>query len=295
MAVTSEAPIRRTGALGRFTRTFAPVLMVGPSVLFSTLFLITPMAVLLGYSLSDRVDGETVFTFGNYVRLVTDSYYWEVLFRTMRIALLTTICALLLGYPAALYLYFSESAWRRVFLFVVASPLFVSVIVRTYGWIVILSPSGALNWMMPGLFERSLLHTEAAIVIGLMHIYLPFMVLSLNASIYKIDRKLLSAAASLGASNWRIFRDIFLPPSLPGVAAGCIFIFSISMTAFSTPVLLGGSSNKTLPFVIYQRNLLLADWHLGSALAFGLLIVTLVCVQGLTRFLRRGRLHEALG
>jgi putative spermidine/putrescine transport system permease protein len=292
-AAASTQP-SRVSFWDRHGRSFAPLLLLAPSLLFSVFFLVTPMAVLLGYSLSDEVDGETVFTLNNYVRLVTDAYYWEVLFRTVRIAVVTTICALLLGYPAALYLFFSQSAWRRVFLFVVASPLFVSVIVRTYGWIVILSPSGALNWLLPEQLETSLLHTEAAIVIGLMHIYLPFMVLSLNASIYKIDRRLLSAAASLGASNWRIFRDILVPPSLPGVAAGCIFIFSISMTAFSTPVLLGGSSNKTLPFVIYQRNLLLADWHLGSALAFALLIVTLVIVQGLTRFMRRGRLQEAL-
>jgi putative spermidine/putrescine transport system permease protein len=178
---------------------------------------------------------------------------------------------------------------------VVASPLFVSVIVRTYGWIVILSPSGALNWLLPGRFQTSLMNTEAAIVIGLMHIYLPFMVLSLNAAIYKIDKRLLSAAASLGASNWQIFRDILVPPSLPGVIAGCVFVFSISMTAFSTPVLLGGSSNKTFPYLIYQRNLLLADWHLGSALAFVLLFVTLVFVQIVTRYLRRTRLQEALG
>lgn len=281
-------------ALGRFARAQAPLLLLAPSVLFSALFFITPMAVMLGYSLSAAEGKATVFTFGHYLHIVSDEYYWEVLFRTMRIALFTTLCALVLGYPSALYLFFSQSGWRRVFLFIIASPLFVSVIVRTYGWMVILGPSGALNWIMPNVFESSLLHTEAAIVIGLMHIYLPFMVLSLNAAIYRIDRKLLSAAASLGASNWRIFRDIVFPPSIPGVLSGCIFVFSISMTAFSTPVLLGGTANKTLPYLVYQNNLLLADWHLGSAIAFALLVVTLTFVRGLTYLSQRGRLREAL-
>lgn len=294
MAQAHSSP-RSRPALQRFARAQAPLLLIAPSVLFSALFFITPMAVMLGYSLSDSDGKATVFTFGNYLQLVSDTYYWEVLLRTTRISLSSTLCALALGYPSALYLFFSRSKWRSVFLFIVISPLFVSVIVRTYGWMVILGPSGALNWFMPGLFGSSLLNTEAAIIVGLMHIYVPFMVLSLNAAIYKIDRNLLSAAASLGASNWRIFRDIIFPPSIPGVLAGSIFVFAISMTAFSTPVLLGGTANKTLSYLVYQRNLLLADWHLGSAIAFALLIVTLMFVRGLTYLSQRGKLREALG
>ena len=176
----------------------------------------------------------------------------------------------------------------------IVSPLFVSVIVRTYGWIILLSPNGPIDAMLPNGWKLGLLHTEAAIVIGLMHIYVPFMVLALNAAIFKVDKRLLLAAASLGASNLRVFRDILLPPSLPGVVSGCVIVFSISMTAFSTPVLLGGSSNKTMPYLIYQQNLLLANWHFGSALAIVLLIVTVGVVRGVNMLLERGKARAAL-
>ncbi len=277
-------------ATRRFARQYASLLLLGPGLLFSMMFFFTPIAVMLGYSLSETKDGEAYFSLAHYIEIVTDEYYWAVLLRTIRVSLITTVCALALGYPAALYLYFSASRWRRVFLFVVVSPLFVSVIVRTYGWIVILSPSGVLASVFGDL---KLLHTEGAIIVGLMHIYLPFMILALNSAMYKIDRRLLHAAASLGAWNWRIFRDILLPPSVPGILAGCIFVFSISMTAFSTPVLLGGAKNKTLPFLVYQQNILLANWHLGSAIAFLLLCVTLVIVGVLTKASRAGRLGAA--
>ena len=267
------------------------LLMIGPASLVSLVFFVIPMLVVLANSLTATQAGDrTVFTFANYVQVVTDGFYWEVLGRTLKISALTTLAALILGYPSALYLYFSQSRWRRVFLFIIVSPLFVSVIVRTYGWIILLSPNGAVNALLPEGYKVRLLHTQFAIVLGLMHIYIPFMVLSLNAAISSVDKRLLTAAATLGASNYRIFRDILLPLSLPGVLSGCIIVFSISMTAFTTPILLGGIKNKTMPYLIYQENLLLSHWGLGSALAFVLLVLTLSIVFLMTRVVQRD--HE---
>jgi putative spermidine/putrescine transport system permease protein len=263
-------------------------LMLGPALLVSLFFFVVPMLVVLANSLTATGAGDrTVFTFANYVQVLTDGFYWEVFGRTLKISALTTAGALLLGYPAALYLYFSQSRWRRVFLFIVVSPLFVSVIVRTYGWIILLSPNGAINALLPEGYKLRLLHTQFAIVLGLMHIYIPFMVLSLNASMSNVDKRLLTAAATLGASNYRIFRDVLFPLSLPGVLSGCIIVFSISMTAFTTPILLGGVKNKTMPYLVYQENLLLSRWGLGSALAFVLLALTLAIVFLLTRITQR--------
>jgi putative spermidine/putrescine transport system permease protein len=262
--------------------------MIGPALLVSLLFFAVPMLVVLANSLTGVESGDrTVFTFANYVQVLTDGFYWEVLGRTVKISALTTAAALLLGYPSALYLYFSQSRWRRVFLFIIVSPLFVSVIVRTYGWIILLSPNGAINALLPEGYKLRLLHTQFAIVLGLMHIYIPFMVLSVNAAMSNVDKRLLTAAASLGASNYRIFRDVLFPLSLPGVLSGCIIVFSISMTAFTTPILLGGIKNKTMPYLIYQENLLLSHWGLGSALAFVLLVIALTIVFLMTRIAQR--------
>lgn len=265
---------------------WAPVLLLGPSLLFATVFFVVPLAVLIGNSLTLDGDEASYFTLANYVDILTDEYYWSILLRTVRVSFLTTLCALVLGYPAALYLFFSESRWRRVFLLIVVSPLFVSVIVRTYGWIVLLMPNGAIGSLLPGAWNVRLLNTEGAIVLGLMHIYMPFMVLALNSALYRVDKRLLRAAISLGASSWQVFRDILLPLSLQGILSGCIIVFSISMTAFSTPVLLGGTINKTMPYLVYQQNLLLANWHLGSALALFLLCVTLTIVGLMSRLTR---------
>lgn len=286
-ALAPGAPARRRSAP-------LSLLLLLPGVLFSLCFFIVPLAFMFASSLTATEDGATVFTFANYAKVLGDWFYWEVLLRTVRIAAFATLLTLLLGYPAALYLYFSQSRWRRVFLFIIVSPLFVSVIVRTYGWIVLLAPSGVFNTLWPGEGRLRLLNTEGAVVIGLMHIYIPFMVMAINAALIKVDRRLLSAAASLGASNLRIFRDILVPPSMPGIVSGCVIVFSIAMTAFSTPVLLGGAQNKTMSYLVYQQSMLLGDWHTGSALAFFLLVITVAVVRILSRLGDRQGLTGAI-
>jgi putative spermidine/putrescine transport system permease protein len=262
-------------------------LLLLPAILVAIAVFIVPMStiVLSGFTVG-RGSAEHL-SIDNYVNIVTDGFYWEVLLRTVRVSAYATLAALALGYPAALLLFFSDSRLRQFFLVVAISPLFVSVIVRTYGWIVILSNNGALNAVLPNALQVHLLQTEGAIVIGLMHIYIPFMLLSLNASLSRIDKRLLSAAASLGASSLRAFWDVILPLSIPGVIAGTTIVFTIAMTAFSTPILLGGSRSKTMPYLIYQQVMLSSDWHMGSALALFLLLTTVVCVFILTRTTRQ--------
>ncbi|WP_431280854.1 ABC transporter permease [Humitalea sp. 24SJ18S-53] len=242
----------------------------------------------LGITTANSLTGPQGFpTLAQYADVLTDEFYLEVLGRTVMIGVLTTLCTLLLGYPAALFLYFSDSRWRRVFLFIIISPLFISVIVRTYGWIVLLSPGGIIANALPEGFRIRLLKTQGAIVTGLVHIYVPYMVLSINAAMAKIDPRFLRAAATLGSPSGQIFRRIILPLSTPGIVSGCAIVFSLSMTAYSTPVLLGGAGNKTMPFLIYQQNLVLGDWQSGSALALVLLAVTAGCLLLLSLLTRR--------
>ncbi|MBJ3776725.1 ABC transporter permease [Acuticoccus mangrovi] len=245
--------------------------MLLPLLVILGFFFVLPLGIVATTSLKEE---QTFPSLAQYLSIFTDGFYLEVMVRTLVIGLVTTVAALLAGYPAALLLVFSSSRWRRVFLFIIISPLFVSVIVRTYGWIVLLGPTGPIASLFPPDIRPRMLKTEGAIVIGLMHIYIPYMVLSINSAMAKIDVRLLRAAATLRASRWQIFKDIILPLSAPGVVAGSAIVFSLSMTAFSTPVLLGGARNKTMPFLIYQENLVLGDWQSGSALAIVLLAIT---------------------
>lgn len=259
------------------------LLLLAPALAAATAFFIIPMSAIVVSSMSDA---NARFSFSNFTEILGDSFYWNILLRTVRVSAFTTIAALIISYPAALYLYFSESGWRRYFLLIAVSPLFISVVVRSYGWIVILSPNGALNAIFHFQTSFRLLGTELAIIIGLTHIYVPFMLLSLNASLSKVDKQLLSAAASLGASSFQAFKDVVLPLSLPGVIGGSTIVFTISMTAFSTPILLGGSLSKTMPYLIYQRVMLMFNWRMGSALALFLLVATIILVFMLARGLR---------
>jgi putative spermidine/putrescine transport system permease protein len=278
---------------GRSRQVFL-ILLLLPTLLVTIVFFVVPMTTVLVTSLTLNGAEAAGYTLGNYVSIVTDDFYWEVMLRTFKISVLTTVGALLLGFPAALYVYFSESRWRQIFLVIVVSPLFISVIVRTYGWMVIFSPNGLIDAMLPRGSGLRLLNTQTAIVLGLVHIYVPFMVLALNSSLLKVDKRLLTAAASLGASGWRSFRDVLLPLSIPGMQSGCVIVFASAMTAFATPMLLGGSSNKTMAYMIYQQNLLLGNWNMGAAVAFVLLAVTLLVVSLINRFLSRRDLKEAL-
>lgn len=278
----------------RLGRQAVILLLLLPTMLVTVIFFIIPMVAVFVSSLSLHGPLDRQYTLANYADIVTDSFYWEIMARTIKISLLTTLGALLLGYPAALYVYFSESNWRRVLLLIVVSPLFISVIVRTYGWMVIFSPNGVMDSLLPERFALRLLNSQTAIILGLVHIYVPFMVLSLNASLLKVDRRLLTAAATLGASNWRSFRDVLLPLSIPGMQSGCVIVFASAMTAFATPLLLGGSANKTMAYLIYQQNLLLGNWNMGGAVAFVLLGVTLAIVFVINRVVDRRDLKLAM-
>ncbi|MCW1411288.1 ABC transporter permease [Rhizobium sp. 1AS11] len=289
--MTAASP---TSPAKRLRRQMTIFLLLLPVLAITVIFFVVPMAAILVSNLQEDASGAIHYTLGNYVSVVTDDFYWEIMLRTIRLSALATIVALLLAYPAALYVYFSRSIWRRLMLLIVVSPLFISVIVRTYGWMVVFSPNGLIDAMLPAKYALRLLNTQTAIILGLVHIYLPFMVLSLNASLLKLDQKLLSAAASLGASSWRSFRDVILPLSLPGVQSGCVIVFASAMTAFATPMLLGGSANKTMAYMIYQQNILLANWNMGGAVAFVLLAMTLAFVFFMGRLLERRDLKEAL-
>ncbi len=228
----------------------------------------------------------------NYVAFLSDPFNLEVLWITIKIGTLTTIACALLGYPIALQFARSSSRGRGIIALLVLSPLLVNVVVRTYGWVAILGPNGLFERTMHALGiadPPQLFFSETAVVIGLTHLLLAFMVLGIVSALDNINPALVLAARNLGASSFGAFWKITLPLSIPGLVSGSFLVFTHACGSLITPALLGGNSGVTLPTLIYQQELTLFNWPLGSAMSLILLLVI-----GASLFLYSGLLHSVL-
>ena len=266
------------------------LVLLGPGVGYWVAFFLIPIGLLLLYSVYQRGPfGGVVrtFTFENYERLV-DPLYTRVLLNSLRIALMSTALALLLGYPAAYAIATAPRRWRLVLLFLVVLPFWTSFLIRTYAWIVLLNPAGLINRLLgaAGVGPFSLLYNEFAIVIGLAYAYLPLMILPIYSSIERLGGEPREAASDLYASPWTTFRTVLLPLTMPGVAAGSIFVFVPSMGNFIVPELLGGGREIMVGNLIQQQFLSARDWPFGAAIAVGLIAIMLVLLAGQALVLR---------
>ena len=273
-----------------------PVALVTPALLFLAVFFVLPAVGLIGYSVLTQSPEGTVglpLTLGHYQHFFGTPLYSRVLLVTLRIALCTTLAAVLLAYPTALVMTRSAPGVRRVITMIVIAPLIVSVVVRTYGWQLILAngPTGILNWLLltTGLARAPtrLLYTEAAVVVGSLHVFFPLMVLPLASALGKIDPRLEDAARTLGAGTCRTFRRVTLPLSLPGLAVGCGLVFSLTAGSFVTPAILGGSGAQMLGMLVDQQILVVYDWPFGATVATVLVAIVLTVNAVSNRVLAR--------
>jgi ABC-type spermidine/putrescine transport system permease subunit I len=263
---------------------------VWPPVIFAALFFIVPMTTLLVRSVTDPAIG-----LGNYHRVFFTGPYLRVLWLTLETATIVAILCLLLAYPFAFVMTRTRGSLLRIMGAVVLVPLWTSVVIRSYGWMVVFQRRGILNQALvaTGLSDDAItfIPGSLAVHVGMVHIMLPFMILPLAASMRAIDQSLLSAASVMGATPTQGFLRIFLPLSLPGVAAGCALVFMMSLGFFITPALLGGPRHMMAAVLIEQQANALLDWGLASALSAVLLVVTtaiyLVYVR-VTQGTRRG-------
>jgi putative spermidine/putrescine transport system permease protein len=254
-------------------------LFILPSVLLFALFFFLPiglmalMSVLTG---NPVVVPHVAFTTRHYARIVSDSYYLEVIWTTIRIGFVTTLVALLIGYPLAHWMARIKSrTGHALLLMAVLAPMLTGIVVRTFAWMTLLSDKGVINQTLIsfGLISQplKLMYTETGIVVGLVHIYVPFMVLTLTGVIGRIDERLEQAAENLGASPLRAFIEVTLPLSLPGILAGSLLVFALAISAYVTPILLGGFQIMTLPILIYQQ--ISANFNVGFAAALGIVLL----------------------
>jgi putative spermidine/putrescine transport system permease protein len=263
----------------------APVWMIGAPLLFFAAFFLAPLAVVLVASLtSANGAGLSALTLANYARVLADHYHWDVTLVTFRIACLTTVFCVLLGYPLAWYLVriVRWQAWRRACVILLVVPMLTSNIVRSFGWMVLLGRNGLVNeaLLATGQIERPMrfLGTETGILIGMVYVLLPFVVLAVGNSLARVDTSLEQASADLGAKPFETFFHVMLPLTMPGVVAGAIMVFTLAVSAYVTPALLSGGRITVLSMLIFQQYSATFDVHYGGALSIVLLVFTLAMV-----------------
>lgn len=253
-----------------------------PGTLLVVVALLGPLALMFRYSLNRFVPGELMvegLTLANYVKFLQDAFYRDVLLTTLWVAALSTLICLVLGFPVAYALVRQVGPrWKSKFLILVILPLLMGNAVRTAAWMVILGDKGLFAVLVSatGLAPPRLMYTPTAVVIGLVSVTLPFMIVTLQSVLERIDPVLEEAAESLGAGHLTILRRVVLPLALPGLLAGTMLCFILSMNAYATPVLIGGPQFHMMAPEVYQQVAKAMNWPFGAALAFVLMAVTLV-------------------
>lgn len=269
------------------------LLLLLPSLAVLGIFFVIPLIFLFVSSLQHYIPGKGIsatFTPENYIKFLTDFYYVGVLLKTLFLGLIVTFLTLIIGYPLAYFI--ARTTWKKKGLLValVIFPLFLNIVVRSFSWIVLLANRGLLNNFLTEfhIIEQplKLLFNYKGVVIGLTHIFLPFMVIALASVIQNIERDYEEAAQILGANKLKTFFKVTLPLSLPGIVAGSLLVFLLTITAFVTPRLLGGVTVKIMSNIIFQEFMNTFNWPFGAAMAFILLLVTLLIISVYLRVFR---------
>jgi putative spermidine/putrescine transport system permease protein len=269
------------------------LVLLFPALAFLTVFLVLPSLILLGYSVltqSQSGDISLPLTIGSYERLIFSSTYRRVVMTTLRVASFTALFTSLLAYPLAMVIAYGRPLASRVIMILVVAPLVVSVIVRSYGWQLLLgnSNTGVLNWILAALGAGpapiKVLYTEWAIVIASVHVFLPLMVLPLSASLGRINPSLNEAARVLGAPAWRAFLRITLPLSMPGLIAGLTIVFSLTAASYVTPEMVGGNRGLMLGVLLEQQINTAFDWPMAAAIAVVMAAIALIATVGVGWF-----------
>lgn len=252
-----------------------------PGIVLLCFFLVLPLIS----SLLPTVFPESSFSLQLYIDFFKDSYFMSVLGRTLSISLIVTIFCAVLGLPAAYVISGVSKKWRGILIALTLFPLLTNSVIRSFAWITILGKNGVINnlLMMFGVIHEpmSLLYTDFSIIIGSIYLFLPTMIMTLVGVLENIDDDLLEAAATLGLSPLKGFFKIILPLSLPGMIVGSILVFTGTLTAYTTPQLLGGNKKMMLATLLYQRATTLGDWTSASVIALVMIVITFAVMKAL--------------
>ena len=266
-------------------RLFAYALML-PCAVFITLFLLIPMFA----TFLSTVTGTGAFSLDGYWQTLTDTYFQQVFWRTIRLSLITVAICILLGFPAAYYVA-RVAKKKSLFIAMTLFPLMTSPVVRSFSWMVLLGKKGTANTLLQSLGIISspipMLYNEFSIVVGLVQLFLPLMIISTVGVMENIDEDLMLASNSLGASRTTSFWRIMFPLSVPGLITCSLLVFCGSLTAYTTPQLLGGSDTRMLATLIYQDGLSLNDWTAASVVAIIMIVIAVIATLLIGKLARK--------
>jgi putative spermidine/putrescine transport system permease protein len=269
--------------------------LVAPNLLWIGFFMAGALVVLAilsfrGYEAGGRGVLRT-WELTHYIAFLSDPFYLEILGRSLLMSIQVTLCCLILGFPLAYTLSRLRGRGRAFLYFTIIMPLLTSAVVRTFGWMILLANNGFLNKSLIGLGLTEapipMMYRMTGVVIALAEVLLPFMVLALDAALLNIDRQLYDAARNLGAGATRIFLQVTLPLSLPGIVSGSVLVFTLAISAFVTPALIGGPRIPVMSTLIYQQGIALLNWPFGAAISFIMLLTLTVLLVVVLRMTAR--------
>ena len=278
----SRVPSR--AAPRRVRRDWSHLLLLAPNLVWIGLFMAGALVVLATMSFRGYEPGGRgilpTWELTHYTAFLTDPFFRDILWRSLGMAAQVTLWCLVLGFPLAYMLSRLRGLPRALLYFTVLLPLLTSAVVRTFGWMILLSNNGFLNKSLIGLGLAEapipMMYRMTGIVIALVEVLLPFMILALDAALLNIDRHLYEAARNLGAGAVRIFLQITLPLSLPGIVSGSVLVFILAISAFVTPALIGGPRIPVMSTLIYQQGIALLNWPFGAAISFAMLFTLII-------------------
>ena len=290
----ASAPVRVLPDAPRARFNLMPWLLSAPALSLFVGLLLVPLVLtaVLSFSVYDPTLGVGAgYTFGNYLEVLSDDYYHEIFLRMFWMSLAVTALSVALGVPEAIILSRMRSPWLAIFLMVILAPLLISVVVRTLGWAILMGNEGLINTALRaiGLIDSPLrmLYTMGGVTIALTHVLIPFMIISIWASLQKLDDSVENAGLSLGASRGTVLRRVVLPQIMPGILSGGIIVFALAASAFATPAILGGRRLKVVATAAYDEFTGTLNWPLGAAIAVLLLIGMLAVILGSNRLIER--------
>lgn len=254
--------------------------LVQPYVVWIALMIVIPMLLIVVYAFSKQGNDVLTlqFTFDNFIRFFQDEIFLGVLFTSLRIALVTTLICIVLGYPVAYFIAKMNVKRSAFFILLITLPMWINMLVRTYAWIGILSDNGVINNLLAyfGMDKVKLIHTEFAVILGMVYNFIPFMILQIHASLAKMDKSLLEASSDLGANPIQTFLRVIFPLSLPGVISGITLVFLPAVSSFFIPKLLGGGDQLLVGNLIENYFITTGDWNFGSAISLIMAIIIML-------------------
>ena len=260
-------------------------LPASPYIVWSTLFIVIPLIIIVFFSFTQETASGYSFTLENFKR-VLNSQYISVFKRSLILAFESTVLCLILGYPVAYFISKMKSNKRNILIMLFIVPMWMNFLLRTYAWLPILGKNGVINNFLSaiGFNTITILYTDAAVLLGMVYNFLPFMILPIYTVLIKMDNSLIDAAADLGANKRQIFTKVIFPLSMPGVITGITMVFMPAVSTFVISRLLGGGQYMLLGNLIETQFTTMGDWNFGSALAIFMMIIILISMAIMNKF-----------